>query len=649
MFAVLAAAVCAIVVANLADFTASVKAKTERRALLAEFDVHSRHLQTRCSKDLMWAGAKWSSGLTAEERTALTELGWKEAVWDSAWSTMAPGITTTTTTTTQTTLFGLPTTTPAPVYNLPMSEYKCWHHLSAIEQDAAKALTYSIQDWIDCKALGCAWPPGVPKATASCLDKMKYQESVFNVSRPWTNFTKRKRDYMVQLGWDPDGVQWKDGRWPNTYGKPWSELTPNEIGAAIFLGYTADIWNGCEKVIDSPCLDRLTHLETKLRSWIWEDIKPGYRERLKDLGWGPKSWFDGERPAVMQSSWIGTGAITSVQRTSARIIGYTLDTWTSGTQCPSAGCIERYAYFQKKWAGRPWMSLKLSERRAWMLLDHSKAKWNAIPRSLPSAMQKKWVEITPEQRAAAMELGSSEGVWQGCNSEWGMTNATQNVTQEEDANTYVRARMTIDRPFSEVSGNVQGNAVASMPVSFIRVFENAVARALFCGNPPLSLDPASYIGTDGGPLCIQGTNFEMQRKRVKVLSVVEGSIVVNFYLVANATPSQPTSRELFDLFQRQLNQKSTSPICHDLHFGRYAKVATMEEIKIKLYPDEVQGPIEFEKKRNMYNAGNMCLLHQDAVDGVTTCASLALGLPRSIFSQGFAGLLVGVIALLCML
>eukprot|EP00913_Durusdinium_trenchii_P016757 g15751.t1 len=90
--------------------------------------------------------------------------------------------------------------------------------------------------------------------------------------------------------------------------------------------------------------------------------------------------------------------------------------------------------------------------------------------------------------------------------------------------------MVIRRPFAEVSGNVYGSAVDRLPASFIQVFEEAISRALFCSNPPLSEDPATFVDTDGTPLCIQKEHYETQMHRVKVMTVVEGSIIVDFFL-----------------------------------------------------------------------------------------------------------------------
>jgi hypothetical protein len=433
---------------------------------------------------------------------------------------------------------------------------------------------------------------------------------------------------MVTLGWDPDGVAWVAGRFPSTYGRPWVELTPNEIQAARFLGYTSQTWESCNNVIDSPCLDRLEYVEKEQRTWIWEQVKPGTRELLTDLGWTDKTWYDGEEPAVMKAAWTGLNSITNQQRSSARILGWTQDTWS---KCPSAGCVERFDYIRRRWNGLKWMQLKLYEKNAWRLLGSDETLWNNG--NLPATQQLQWKELTPEQQQQAGFLGYDEGTWQGCNLEWGANSTVGGANITVDPNAAVRARMSIDRPYSEISGNIYGTAVADMPVSFIRVFESAVARALFCGLPPLSLDASTYIGEDGEPLCITKTNFEMQRKRIRVLNVVEGEIAainVDFYIVRNQTHHEQTSRFLYDALKRQLDAKFTSPLCHDKYFGRYAQAATMVETPLALFNADIAAPLLFEQMRNFYTGSNYCLLHTDAKAGLTKCPASSTVASRSL-------------------
>lgn len=641
--AVLAVVGSALVVASFADFVASPKGKTTARRLMPRWfqdrDFQGRSLMSTCDFDNQWVSTQWGY-LSKQEQQAWGLLGWIKEVWDSTWGSAVLGVTTTTTTLPPTTtLFGQTTATTTFSSYLPMTEDTCWQGLTEDQKDGATALGYSIQRWRNCKKQGCGWPSGIPTASATCLDQIRYLEAKYNETRAWTNFTQMKRDNMVLLGWHPDGVSWKDGRKPVSYGRPWSELTVREREAAQFLSYDAKIWESCEADKASPCLHRLEHIENKQRRWVWEQLLPGTQERLADLGWQSRTWFEGETPAVMKSPWLG---LTSMQKSAARILGYSQDTFRS---CPDATCLDRFSYVNKRWEGIGWMEMRLSERRAWLLLGHSESLWNL--NNLPSTMQKRWQELTPEQQAEATFLGHSEGTWQGCNTEWTGRNTTVDNTTIVDPSGAVRARMFIDRPYSEISGNVYGKQVASMPTSFIRVFENAIARALFCGNPPLSTNPNTYIASDGEPLCVEKTNYEKQKYRIRVLNVVEGSIVVDFFIVANATSTQTTSRLLWEALARQIEAKLTSPLSHDKYFGRFSKKAIVEENKLSsLTWMEMQTALNFEPKRNSYTKANMCILHKDAKLGVTSCgSSAATGLPRTFLSRDFAGAFFALLAL----
>lgn len=104
---------------------------------------------------------------------------------------------------------------------------------------------------------------------------------------------------------------------------------------------------------------------------------------------------------------------------------------------------------------------------------------------------------------------------------------------------------------------------------------------------------------------------------------------------------------LFEALVRQIEAKLTSPICHDKYFGRFAKLASVEENKLSsLKWTEMQAALNFEPKRNFYTVANMCLLHMDAKLGIKNCgASSATGLPRALLSQDFAGLFWALLAL----
>jgi hypothetical protein len=241
------------------------------------------------------------------------------------------------------------------------------------------------------------------------------------------------------------------------------------------------------------------------------------------------------------------------------------------------------------------------------------------------SFQSTWEELSNEQQQQAFFLGHSQGTWQGCSTQWGKPdpNATQNTPPSGFISTSVertvRARMTIRRPFAEVSGNVYGAAVARLPSSFIKVFEDAVARSLFCRNTPLSDDPTEYIDSEGKPACNDPEQYVRQRHRIKVMTVTEGSIVVDFFLARNQTPIEVPAADLYRNIQGYLGHPD-SPLCQDMEFGKFAKVAVLEEIPLShLSEDQLASAYTFERMREAWGESTACQLLSDARENNAGC------------------------------
>uniref|UniRef100_A0A7S1QYZ7 Uncharacterized protein n=1 Tax=Alexandrium catenella TaxID=2925 RepID=A0A7S1QYZ7_ALECA len=329
--------------------------------------------------------------------------------------------------------------------------------------------------------------------------------------------------------------------------------------------------------------------------------------------------MEGEEPASYRLQW---HSLPYAQQVAARLVGYTEDTWN---MCPNAACLPRFQYIQQRFNVQ-WSDMKAAEQRAWMLLQHTPQLWAQRGMTGTRAMQARWAELTPDQQAQAAFLGHNMETWQGCNTDWTEPPAsnTSNVTQPQPSiSRTVRMRMKILRPFSEISGNVFGNQVAQLPTSFIMLFQRSVARALFCGNPPLSPDPQTYVDADGSPLCILLSEYERQKSRVRVITVTEGSIIVDFIFVGNQTIGDEPAPNLLEVLKRQLASTS-SPLAQDMEFGRYAQVATVTEIPLShLSVTERDAALAFEKKRGAYNNGNACTLRIDSRNGINPCPGAA--------------------------
>eukprot|EP00930_Biecheleria_cincta_P043797 TRINITY_DN30064_c0_g1_i1.p1 TRINITY_DN30064_c0_g1~~TRINITY_DN30064_c0_g1_i1.p1 ORF type:complete len:678 (-),score=94.08 TRINITY_DN30064_c0_g1_i1:74-2107(-) len=609
-------------------------------------DLVGRELQdtTSCNDARRWGQMPWNY-LSYQESRSWTSLGWNQLMWDRAHpipTTTAAMITTT---------FGrrmlrgydgsdedkigaedeesdqgagdrrlqfvtstlTPTTTSTTV--IPMSETMCYQDLNEGQQDAVRTLGYSITTWHACKNPTCPWPPGIPKPDASCLEVRHWLNNGL-YTRTWVDLPTDKRDALELLGWS--NTRWNEWNHPLTYAKLWADLLPRQQEAARFLGYTPDAWERCEKA--ASCIERLALLENTTNPFQrpWSVIPRPLQDRYAEIGYDEKRWMNGDGPKL-NKQYID---LLPHEIVAVRIVGYVSDTWDG---CPLSQCTERYAYVKARYETKMWTQLTVAQRRAWQLLGHNARLWTDGGMFNTISFQSTWAELSNEQQQQAMFLGHSEGTWQGCSTQWGKPdpNATQNTPTSGVISTSiertVRARMTIRRPFAEVSGNVYGAAVARLPSSFIKIFEDAVARSLFCRNTPLSNDPTEYIDSEGKPACNDPELYVRQRHRVKVMTVTEGSIVVDFFLARNQTVLELPAPGLFQDIQRMLEEKS-SPLCQDMEFGKFAKVAVIEEIPLShLSEDELQQAYTFERMREAWGEDTACQLLSDAREGNSAC------------------------------
>jgi len=507
----------------------------------------------------------------------------------------------------------------------------CYQDLTVDQQDAVRLLGYSVQAWHACMLPAwdpptCPWPADIPMPDAPCLDHIDYLESKYKLSEPWSALTPRAQTAFEDLGWSAD--RWNNMDYPVSYSKPFSGQPPptglskQEREAAEFLGYTADTWHKCEA--KSECLARYARLEAKMATWSWRTTMPsGVRKQLEALGWTEDSWFEGEPPAVYQTAW---DELRYPQRVAASLLGYTRDAWEG---CVMSQCVVRYNYVLNKYKNVKWSEMKLAQRNAWMLLEHSQELWDQGGMMRTRLFSYRWDELTPAQQRQATFLGHDKGTWQGCNLEWGSdVNETSEAEVSGAADRTVRAVMKIERPFSEISGNIYGQQVSSMPTSFVAVFERSVARALFCGNPEFKNYTSGAVDAAGNPLCKTPEEFERQRRRIRVVSVLEGSILVDFIIVRNQTEGEATSLFLFNLLAKQLLNFAT-PISQDIEFSKFARVATLTEVPLSNWsPEQREQALVFERMRGMYSEFNACQLQADARSGAIRCPTAGAP-PRS--------------------
>lgn len=278
--------------------------------------------------------------------------------------------------------------------------------------------------------------------------------------------------------------------------------------------------------------------------------------------------------------------------------------------------------------------MPLAAQRAWQVLGWTQTHWALGTQ--PESWHRRWTQLTSEERTSARYLGLEADTWHGC-AEWephstSGSNATEVV---QDPNREIQARMKIQRPYSEISGHVHGRGAVSedasaLPGSFVIVFERAVGRALFCGNPMITDPDLSDTPepVQSEPPCMRNDEFIVQNRRVRVVQVSQGSIIVDFVIRPNRTADEEPALQLLRTLQRQL-QSIQSPLCNDPEFKRYARAATVSEISsmnVNMHQLE-----DFESLRKGYTATgaksawtHMCNLHSDRRNDVDACS----GTPR---------------------
>lgn len=553
-----------------------------------------------CNNPARWVQQAWS-WLSEAEQDNLMMLGWTQKFWDAAHPQAYS------TTTADPNLPAADTTTYMKPY-IPPASKACFQDLEVDRQDAVMNLGYTIETWHACEALGCSWPDGIPMPNAPCLEQMLYLRDKHNVA--WNELSFATRNASKDLGWDEYGKMWAIADTPKVYSLPWVDLMPREKRAASFLGYAQNTWERCEK--ETSCIVRTKVLEDTLRGYKWGKMPQAIQAHLSALQWVDQTWTEGHPPAPMQLSWMD---LPYVQRTAATLLGYTQDVWM---KCPMAPCLERFAFLKNKYGKLMWGEMKLAVQQAWMLLEYTPELWKAGLEA-PTKLFR-WEELTVEQRKQAVFLGYDLGTWHGCNQNWKAGAVGPNSTGvQRDPLRSVRGRMVIPQSFTDIAGNVYGQEVADVPTSFIEVFETAVSRSLFCGNPVIVSSPDEYLDASGQPYCTVQLNYDMQRGRIQVLTVVEGSIIVDFMIMASVITDQPSASALFDAIKVLLDNRN-SPLCKDPLFGRFTVGAMVDEVNMtQAELDELASSNEFEALRSGYNIYTACNLQNDFRDGAIKC------------------------------
>ncbi|CAD7937030.1 unnamed protein product [Amoebophrya sp. A25] len=598
--------------------------------------------------------ARWAD-LTIEEKTEFTHLGWAEQTWpnrrftlifagDSAYDVYAGNTT---------------MTVKKSWYSswAPSSEFMCYEELSEVQKDAARKLHYTIDGWhanADIPGLRdhCDWPQylaneGVYRVDGELYDCMKWRGYLeralhrqFSI-QPWSTMTVQRREAYTTLGYNTP-QSWDQRNMPDTFVMKWDKLTTSQRGAAEFLMYTEDTWNGCAQEF---CIYRLLYAEslliptrsTDFRKIDWNMFADFQKVHLEQLGWQADSWNDGGPiPATMYRTW---NELTPTLQTIARKYGHSEDTWA---RCPDTPCLMKYDYIQRKYTG-PWARLSPRVQRTFIKLGWTQPMWDnkqaGISQEMPDTYRKLWKDLSVDEQLDAMFFDYDEFSWNGCAGADQPQTTTLPPPSTADPFRRIRARLYMPRSFNEImsvqptmtdtttpepavalTGDAFSTTIApDTTTGFVKVAQQAIARTLFCNNPdynpntnPDQRDP------NGMPLCMDKDPYDRQLERIIILNVGQG-ILMDFEVLANRTGTEVSAVNLFARLLTATNNPQ-SDFRHDADFQRFSSVAQLSMLTFSEseYQEE-QANLQFEFLRARYDEETGCQLFSDKKHDINMC------------------------------
>jgi len=455
----------------------------------------------------------------------------------------------------------------------PESEFKCYDELSEVQKDAVRKLHYTIDGWhLNSDVPGvrdhCNWPASLASQNVyradgdhyHCMSWRSYLERPLHLQwggNPWDTLTEQKKEAYTSLGYNTP-QSWDQRQIPDTMVSKWDKLTTSERGAAAFLMFTEDTWNGCP---EEECIFRLLYAEslliptrsTEFRALDWNMFADFQKVHLEQLGWQSDSWNDGGPiPATFfLDSWV---ELTPAIQTIARKYGHTEDTWS---RCPGTPCLKKYEYIQRKYSG-PWALLSPRVQRTFVKLGWTQQMWDekqaGVSQEVPDTYRKLWKDLTQDERIDAQFFDYDEFSWNGCAGADEDTTTTAAPPSTQDPFRRIRARLYMPRSYNEImsvnpttmetttpppavvvtTSSATTTAAPDSTGGFVLVAQQAIARSLFCNNPDYNANRnPDQRDPNGMPLCMDKDPYERQMDRINVLNVGQGTYIAIHLLHTN--------------------------------------------------------------------------------------------------------------------
>ena len=326
---------------------------------------------------------------------------------------------------------------PASAIPFPTYRYIVWNQLSDTAFKASINLAYTGFTWNtpgSAKLEQLAWVT-LGEQNQGFAKTIGFNQEVWDCysnhydGYTWSELQAISVDqYWAALGWDQSNWESNSSAvQPASVNASWADLTSAEQKAASELCYIQETWDGVELVywVTSPAGQPAKIEYPTYRYTLWKDLKPYQQRAAMSLNYTSTSWNLPGTATVERFSWYNLGKARQVD---AINIGF-----------DDAAIWDCYInHFQDFTWNR---LVQIHRDKFWSVLGYNQTTWQETQHSFtPSALNKKWAQLTTEEQAAATELCYFQQTWD----EVGLENfAISPTTQSKSSTESYFSRSTV--------------------------------------------------------------------------------------------------------------------------------------------------------------------------------------------------------------
>ena len=252
----------------------------------------------------------------------------------------------------------------------------------------------------------------------------------------WEDLPSKIQAAFGILGYNE--TTWNGGITPETFLLYWDEVTHEQREAALFIGYTKEMWdaevdaiaNGIDEISDEtevvetpttidPAADGSAALTPEIVAYYneyWKDLPLEIQAAFGVLGYNETKWNGGITPETSLLYW---DEITPEQREAALFIGYTKKMWDAEVDAMADPTLSPVPFDPTAFAAAgyyddyAWDEMPPQVQDAFATLGYDKDLWDD-PLGIglkASSDGSDWATLTPDQQQAAALVGYDQQSW----------------------------------------------------------------------------------------------------------------------------------------------------------------------------------------------------------------------------------------------